>query len=207
MFLISDMDDHIYDDRDALVEDHLKMLGFNDLNDVRIKLCDGEIITNKDTLMARKDYFAKLIWDGELEWQEKIKDSDEKITHKVKCTVATFPPDVRFDNWPAKLIMQLIPRSLLETIGGQYFWNSKSVFFRPQECESLVKQVKLTNVLGTGFAECVHFTGVCDIKVLILLYNNDMDKYQGFIPNDPVSFVERIRTVIQEEKNKIHNTS
>ena len=57
MLLISDMDDQIYDDRDALVEDHLKMLGFN----VRIKLCDGEIITNKDTLMARKDYFAKLI--------------------------------------------------------------------------------------------------------------------------------------------------
>ena len=61
MFWISDMDDHVSDDRDALVEDHLKMLGFNDLNDVRIKLCDGEIIANKDTLMARKDYFAKLI--------------------------------------------------------------------------------------------------------------------------------------------------
>ena len=46
------MDDQIFDDRDALVEDHLKMLGFNDLNDVRIKLCDGEILTNKDILMA-----------------------------------------------------------------------------------------------------------------------------------------------------------
>ena len=38
MFLISDMDDHIYDDRDALVEDHLKMLGFNDLNDANLQL-------------------------------------------------------------------------------------------------------------------------------------------------------------------------
>ena len=67
----------------------------------------------------------------------------------------------------------------------------------PQECESLVA---LTNVMGTGFAGCVHFTGSCDIKVLILLYSNDKKAYLGFIPNDQVSFVERIRTVIQQQK-------
>ena len=147
-----------------------------------------------------------MIWRGELEWQEKVKDSDQKITHKVQCTVSTSKndqglPDVRSDNWPAKLIMQLIPKSLVQTIGGQYFRNSKSVLFHPQECESLVA---LTNVMGTGFAGCVHFTGVCDIKVLILLYSNDKKAYLGFIPNDQVSFVERIRTVIQEQKQGQH---
>ena len=145
----------------------------------------------------------EVIWRGELEWQEKLKDSpgDQKISHSVACNVSTSKdggvPEVRPDNWPAKLIMQLIPKSLVQTIGGQYFRNSKSVLFHPNDCESLEA---LTKVMGTGFAGCVHFTGNCDIKVLILLYSNDKKAYLGFIPNDQVSFVERIRTVIQQQK-------
>ena len=37
------------------------------------------------------------------------------------------------------------------------FRNSNSVLFHPNECESLDA---LTKVMGTGFAGCVHFTGV-----------------------------------------------
>merc|ERR550519_3188348 len=146
----------------------------------------------------------EVIWKGELEWQEKLKDGvDQKISHSVACSVSTSKengvPEVKPDNWPAKLIMQLIPKSLVQTIGGQYFRNSKSVLFHPNECESLDA---LTKVMGTGFAGCVHFTGVqaCDIKVLILLYSNDKKAYLGFIPNDQASFVDRIRTVIQQQK-------
>merc|ERR1719186_2334993 len=147
----------------------------------------------------------EVIWKGELEWQEKLKEgpADQKISHSVNCTVSTSKengvPEVKPDNWPAKLIMQLIPKSLVQTIGGQYFRNSKSVLFHPNECESLDA---LTKVMGTGFADCVHFTGVqaCDIKVLILLYSNDKKAYLGFIPNDQASFVDRIRTVIQQQK-------
>ena len=147
------------------------------------------------------------IWRGELEWHEKVKDSDQKITHNVHCSVSTQRdantglPEVKSDNWPSKLIMQLIPKSLVQTIGGFYFRQSKSVLFHPQECDSLVA---LTNVMGTGFAGCVHFTGSCDIKVLILLYSNDKKAYLGFIPNDQISFVERIRTVIQQQKQGQH---
>merc|ERR1719495_2390553 len=145
----------------------------------------------------------EVIWKGELEWQEKVKDGpgDQKISHSVACSVSTSKengvPEVKPDNWPAKLIMQLIPKSLVQTIGGQYFRNSKSVLFHPNDCESLEA---LTKVMGTGFAGCVHFTGHCDIKVLILLYSNDKKAYLGFIPNDQTSFVERIRTVIQRQK-------
>merc|ERR1719186_2246418 len=147
----------------------------------------------------------EVIWKGELEWQEKLKEgpADQKISHSVNCTVSTSKengvPEVKPDNWPAKLIMQLIPKSLVQTIGGQYFRNPKSVLFHPNECESLDA---LTKVMGTGFADCVHFTGVqaCDIKVLILLYSNDKKAYLGFIPNDQASFVDRIRTVIQQQK-------
>ena len=150
---------------------------------------DDHTFDDRETLVESP---LKVVWHGELDWQE-------KVTHKVQCTVLAFPPDVRFDNWPSKLIMQFIPKSLLETIGWQYFSNSKSVSFHPQECESLVA---LKNVLATGFAGCVHFVGDCDIKVLILIYRSDKKLYQGFIPNDQVSFVERIRTVILQEKKK-----
>merc|ERR1719319_545388 len=104
----------------------------------------------------------EVIWKGELEWQEKVKDgpADQKITHSVACSVSTSKeagvPEVKPDNWPPKLIMQLIPKTLVQTIGGEYFRNSKSVLFHPNDCESLEA---LTKVMGTGFAGCVHFTG------------------------------------------------
>merc|ERR1719370_1256294 len=145
----------------------------------------------------------EVIWKGELEWQEKVKDGpgDQKISHSVACSVSTSKengvPEVKPDNWPPKLIMQLIPKTLVQTIGGEYFRNSKSVLFHPSDCDSLEA---LTKVMGTGFAGCVHFTGHCDIKVLILLYSNDKKAYLGFIPNGQTSFVERIRTVIQRQK-------
>merc|ERR1712155_28306 len=172
----------------------------------------GQVMTSGPGMVRPPQAGARerdFIWRGELEWQEKVKDSDQKITHNVQCSVSTSRndsgmPEVRSDNWPGKLIMQLIPKSLVQTIGGQYFRNSKSVLFHPQDCESLLA---LTNVMGTGFAGCVHFTGNCDIKVLILLYSNDKKAYLGFIPNDQVSFVERIRTVIQQQKQTHPMTS
>jgi len=145
----------------------------------------------------------EVIWKGELEWQEKVKDGpgDQKISHSVACSVSTSKengvPEVKPDNWPGKLIMQLIPKSLVQTIGAQYFRNSKSVLFQPNDCESFEA---LTKEMVTGFAGCVHFTGSCDIKVLILIYSNDKKAYFGYIPNDQVSFVDRIRTVIMQQK-------
>lgn len=55
-------------------------------------------------------------------------------------------------------------------------------------------------------AGCVHFTSAptaatCDIKVLILLYTVEKRAYLGFIPNDQVAFVDRLRKVIQHQKS------
>ena len=49
-----------FKDRDMLAEDLLKMLEQGSLHDVRIKLSDGEIVANKDILMARSEYFATM---------------------------------------------------------------------------------------------------------------------------------------------------
>ena len=51
--------DGSFEDKD-LGEDLLKMLERGSLQDVKIKLSDGEIVANKDILMARSDYFATM---------------------------------------------------------------------------------------------------------------------------------------------------
>lgn len=150
----------------------------------------------------------EVIWEGELHWKENTKvdgSSQEKTEHKVVCSVTsskesgTGAPEVSSSNWPRMLIMQLIPKTLVQTIGGVFFKNSKSVLFHPEPSEALDA---LTRVLSTGFAGCVHFAKAqhCDIKVLILLYSNEKKTYLGFIPNDQTQFVERIRKVIQQQK-------
>lgn len=63
--------------------------------------------------------------------------------------------------------------------------------------------VKLTIYFQAG---CVHFSSpannsACDIKVLILLYTTEKRAYLGFIPNDQAAFVDRLRKVIQQQKN------
>ncbi|KAK9886904.1 hypothetical protein WA026_019161 [Henosepilachna vigintioctopunctata] len=149
------------------------------------------------------------IWQGLLEWIEKPKSvqDQQKITKHVPCQVSANSkdgePELKADGWPAKLIMQLMPKQLIGTIGGAYLKNSKSVLFHPQPCEALES---LTKVMSSGFAGCVHFTSIansqtCDIKVLILLYTAEKRAYLGFIPNDQTAFVGRLREVIQKQKS------
>lgn len=57
------------------------------------------------------------------------------------------------DNWPQKLIMQLMPKQLIGTIGGAYLKNSKSVLFHPQPCDALES---LTRVMSSGFVSNSH---------------------------------------------------
>ncbi|XP_066150822.1 mediator of RNA polymerase II transcription subunit 25-like isoform X1 [Euwallacea fornicatus] len=149
------------------------------------------------------------IWHGVLEWIEKPKNptDQQKIIKQVPCTVSSNSkdgePEIKADSWPPKLIMQLMPKQLIGNIGGSYLKNSKSVLFHPTQCDELES---LTRVMNSGFAGCVHFTSIpnhtaCEIKVLILLYTADKKAYLGFIPNDQVAFVDRLRKVIQQQKS------
>ena len=51
---------HSFEDMMHLGEDLLKMLEVGSPNDIKIKLSDGEIVANKDILMARNDYFKTM---------------------------------------------------------------------------------------------------------------------------------------------------
>ncbi|XP_011632716.1 mediator of RNA polymerase II transcription subunit 25-like isoform X2 [Pogonomyrmex barbatus] len=148
------------------------------------------------------------IWQGIVEWIEKAKNPTDaqKQTRHVPCQVSANAkdgePELKADTWPSKLIMQLMPKQLIGSIGGTYLKNSKSVVFHPTPCEALES---LTKMMTAGFAGCVHFTSapsspVCEIKVLILLYTTDKKTYLGFIPNDQTAFVDRLRKVIQQQK-------
>ena len=142
------------------------------------------------------------IWRGELEWQQCSSPSDTKqtITLKLQCTAVFISKSVRSDTWPSKLSMQFIPNGLDDSLtsSSEYFRDSWSVQFIPQKCQSLLD---LANVMGNNYVGLVYFPGVCDIKILVLLYSKDKEEYLGVIPKNQDGFVDRIHTAINRSKN------
>ncbi|XP_056144008.1 mediator of RNA polymerase II transcription subunit 25 isoform X1 [Lampris incognitus] len=145
-------------------------------------------------------------WSGVLEWQEKPKassmDSGTKLTRSLPCQVQVNQGEnLNTDQWPQKLIMQLIPQQLLTTL-GHLFRNSRMVqfLFTNKDMESLKG---LYRIMANGFAGCVHFphtTSPCEVRVLMLLYSSKKRIFMGLIPNDQSGFVNGIRQVITNHK-------
>ncbi|XP_071373841.1 mediator of RNA polymerase II transcription subunit 25 isoform X1 [Centroberyx affinis] len=145
-------------------------------------------------------------WSGVLEWQEKPKassmDSATKLTRSLPCQVQVNQGEnLNTDQWPQKLIMQLIPQQLLTTL-GHLFRNSRMVqfLFTNKDVESLKG---LYRIMANGFAGCVHFphtTSPCEVRVLMLLYSSKKRIFMGLIPNDQSGFVNGIRQVITNHK-------
>lgn len=145
-------------------------------------------------------------WTGVLEWQEKPKastmDSNTKLTRSLPCQVHVNQGDIlNTEQWPQKLIMQLIPQALLTTL-GPLFRNSRMVqfLFTNKDMESLKG---LYRIMANGFAGCVHFphtTAPCEVRVLMLLYSSKKRIFMGLIPNDQSGFVNGIRQVITNHK-------
>ncbi|CAJ1076358.1 mediator of RNA polymerase II transcription subunit 25 isoform X4 [Xyrichtys novacula] len=150
-------------------------------------------------------------WTGVLEWQEKPKassmDSATKLTRSLPCQVhVNQGENLNTDQWPQKLIMQLIPQQLLTTL-GHLFRNSRMVqfLFTNKDMESLKG---LYRIMANGFAGCVHFphtTSPCEVRVLMLLYSSKKRIFMGLIPNDQSGFVNGIRQVITNHKQVQHH--
>ncbi|KAM8723908.1 mediator of RNA polymerase II transcription subunit 25 isoform 4-T4 [Acanthopagrus schlegelii] len=147
-----------------------------------------------------------IAWTGVLEWQEKPKpssiDSNTKLTRSLPCQVhVNQGENLNTEQWPQKLIMQLIPQQLLTTL-GHLFRNSRMVqfLFTNKDMESLKG---LYRIMTSGFAGCVHFphtTSPCEVRVLMLLYSSKKRIFMGLIPNDQSGFVNGIRQVITNHK-------
>uniref|UniRef100_A0AAQ6APF6 Mediator of RNA polymerase II transcription subunit 25 n=1 Tax=Amphiprion ocellaris TaxID=80972 RepID=A0AAQ6APF6_AMPOC len=129
-------------------------------------------------------------------------DSTTKLTRSLPCQVhVNQGENLNTDQWPQKLIMQLIPQQLLTTL-GHLFRNSRMVqfLFTNKDMESLKG---LYRIMANGFAGCVHFphtTSPCEVRVLMLLYSSKKRIFMGLIPNDQSGFVNGIRQVITNHK-------
>uniref|UniRef100_A0AAV2KEK5 Mediator of RNA polymerase II transcription subunit 25 n=1 Tax=Knipowitschia caucasica TaxID=637954 RepID=A0AAV2KEK5_KNICA len=93
-------------------------------------------------------------WTGVLEWQEKPKastmDQNTKLTRSLPCQVhVNQGENLNTEQWPQKLIMQLIPQALLTTL-GPLFRNSRMVqfLFTNKDVESLKG---LYRIMANGF--------------------------------------------------------
>lgn len=67
---------------------------------------------------------------------------------QVSASTKDIEPELKVDTWPNKLLMQLMPKQLISSIGGQYLKDSKSVLFHLQPSEALDS---LTKVMVNGF--------------------------------------------------------
>ncbi|XP_055384563.1 mediator of RNA polymerase II transcription subunit 25 [Condylostylus longicornis] len=164
--------------------------------------------TNVGNISAEREK----VWSGTLEWLEKSKTDQSKSARSVQCQVFANIKDgeveVKADNWPPRLLMQLMPKHLVGNVGGEYLKDSKVVVFKPQSSESLDA---LSKIMNNGFAGCVHFNvstqgPSCDIRILILLYTPEKKTYLGFIPNDQTMFVDQLRKAIQQKQQPCVNT-
>ncbi|EHH30280.1 hypothetical protein EGK_10907 [Macaca mulatta] len=128
-------------------------------------------------------------------------DANTKLTRSLPCQVyVNHGENLKTEQWPQKLIMQLIPQQLLTTL-GPLFRNSRMVqfHFTNKDLESLKG---LYRIMGNGFAGCVHFphTAPCEVRVLMLLYSSKKKIFMGLIPYDQSGFVNGIRQVITNHK-------
>lgn len=124
------------------------------------------------------------IWVGILEWNDK--QNQQNQVRQVPCEIYaslskdTNEPEIRGDTWPNRLIMQLMPKTVISNVGGQMLRDARVVQFQWGNSEAFES---LSKVMANGFAGCVHFTGPqqCDVKILILLYMQDKKSYYGMI--------------------------
>lgn len=122
------------------------------------------------------------IWVGILEWNDK--QNQQNQVRQVPCEIyaslskETNEPEIRGDTWPNRLIMQLMPKTVISNVGGQMLRDARVVQFQWGNSEAFES---LSKVMANGFAGCVHFTGPqqCDVKILILLYMQDKKSYYG----------------------------
>ncbi|XP_019950347.1 mediator of RNA polymerase II transcription subunit 25 isoform X2 [Paralichthys olivaceus] len=162
--------------------------------------------SNANAIGQQQGVANKIVaWTGVLEWQEpkaSSMDSATKLTRSLPCQVhVNQGENLNTDQWPQKLIMQLIPQQLLTTL-GHLFRNSRMVqfLFTNKDLESLKG---LYRIMASGFAGCVHFphtTSPCEVRVLMLLYSSKKRIFMGLIPNDQGGFVNGIRQVITNHK-------
>jgi mediator of RNA polymerase II transcription subunit 25 len=143
----------------------------------------------------------QVIWQGVLEWQEKTRDPQilRHVPCQVSATVTNGESEVsvylflisfsvffffilnlciclclnrKAEHWPQKLLMQLIPKTLISHFGFAHFRNARSVMFHPQECEALES---LAQMMSTGYVSLL------TLYSILQLYDASIKKNFGYV--------------------------
>jgi len=142
-------------------------------------------------------------WWGEVEWEDEVKDQDVTylLTHSLNFSASCSTGEcgnLQADNWPAKLSLQFLHKSLVEALGGEFFQVCRRVLLQPREGDIAALLPEMMR--GIQHAALVYFPPDCFTKIMIILYSNEFKAFLGYIPNDQVGFLERLLVVIQQQE-------
>ena len=151
----------------------------------------------------------KVVWRGVLEWVETSKPPAgpgmvNKTTKQLTATFSVAPgePDLNTSRWPQRLVMQMLPNSMLQSV-SELFRNSRTVaiVFDNHDAETVQHLYRL---LTSGNAACINIPPAAqsDIRVLMVLYSSRRRSFVGLIPTDQTQFINAIRTLIQNQRKK-----
>lgn len=94
------------------------------------------------------------IWKGELNWPDKTTAQQTSVMNSIGCSVTPYqtnpqppPANINTSNWPSKLRMQLVQKTLIGSIGQHHFKTATTVLFHMDQGETLTK---LTNMFSQG---------------------------------------------------------
>ena len=96
---------------------HLAEKIFANLNLESLMICQG--INQSSKQILDHPMFQRDIWQGDFKWINRKSDSSYALLCRIISQVKqkNNEPEVRSENWPQRLVMQLIPKSLVSTIG------------------------------------------------------------------------------------------
>ena len=157
------MEKYNFEDRKRFDEDILRMLERGSLNDVKIELSDGEIIANKDILMARSEYFATMFSN------DKFIEGETNTVDMGHCSKAImekiikflFTGAVMFDDLSLVQLMELSRLSgmlLLDNFQDKVdiYVKGEKIFLRGGNVEKLpdlISALKYADQYNTGFGK------------------------------------------------------
>ena len=160
-----------FEDRDKLLDDLIRMMEQGSLNDVKIKLSDGEIAANKDILIVRSDYFATMFSNS------KFVEGETGLVDMSHCSKAVmekiikfiFSGTIKFRDLSLIQLLELSHMSemmLLNEIKSEVDDFVKLVFLR-ENCEDVKFLLEL--ISGLKFAN-KHNLSLLKLWIIMYLY-------------------------------------
>ncbi|CAL4113227.1 unnamed protein product [Meganyctiphanes norvegica] len=145
-------------------------------------------------------------WQGTLVWKKKLSTCSLALILQVSCSVNTGSSllEVKPSSWSSTLTMQMFPHSILN------FLNENSIRGVIIDIELLAgEDLEILHYsLSCGLAGCIHVshehTSNDPLRVIILTFNKERNKYIGFMPSDQDLFCSELKHFIVKYQQKFN---